>query len=400
MKIKSLALLAIAFYMSEAIHGQLFHPLGLDTGLGERVGEYSQPRMHVEGNTLYVCTQKGLYSKDLSSKGDAWQLVGFKDVPLQDYARRGEDILALRYNNGGSFLLLSHDGGQTFEDITPNIFCQEKYEVLPSLAQSPTSPNELIISSLYGGIFRSTDFGQTWKNVTEALYGNGAASFIGFHPTRPSIIYNSGEGSFFEGHINISYDSGQIWNDHGNSLGFSGDNCVHSPAFHPTNPDCWLVGGEGCVFLTNDNGQTWNVQNFDKTREGYWFFSVFDEEHPDIVYMAGNLDAIMVMYSMDGGRSWNTPQTAPTEKMVIVNDFQQYGDKLLIYAETDVYEVSKSELIAQGIVPVRSVTTTSDNHSELYDLSGRRISVPSVSSASSALPKGVYIRNGRKVVMQ
>ncbi len=35
-----------------------------------------------------------------------------------------------------------------------------------------------------------------------------------------------------------------------------------------------------------------------------------------------------------------------------------------------------------------------------YDLSGRRISVPSGSSASSTLPKGVYVVNGRKVVIK
>ena len=37
---------------------------------------------------------------------------------------------------------------------------------------------------------------------------------------------------------------------------------------------------------------------------------------------------------------------------------------------------------------------TPDNN--IYDLSGRRISVSSVTSASSVLPKGVYIRNGKK----
>ena len=36
----------------------------------------------------------------------------------------------------------------------------------------------------------------------------------------------------------------------------------------------------------------------------------------------------------------------------------------------------------------------------LYDLSGRRVSVSSVPSVSSVLPKGVYIQNGKKVVMK
>ena len=46
--------------------------------------------------------------------------------------------------------------------------------------------------------------------------------------------------------------------------------------------------------------------------------------------------------------------------------------------------------------------TLNAKHSTLnyYDLSGRRISVPSASSASSVLPPGVYIKDGKKVVAQ
>ena len=52
-----------------------------------------------------------------------------------------------------------------------------------------------------------------------------------------------------------------------------------------------------------------------------------------------------------------------------------------------------------GVEAIDSGRRTMDNDAPTYDLSGRCISVPSVSSASSVLPKGVYIRNGRKVVM-
>ena len=46
-------------------------------------------------------------------------------------------------------------------------------------------------------------------------------------------------------------------------------------AFHPIDPDRWIAGGEGCVFSTDDNGQTWSCQNYwdDESRSAYWFFS-------------------------------------------------------------------------------------------------------------------------------
>ena len=400
MKIWRLAFAMLAIFTTSVAQAQLFHSLGLGFNGGERQGKngFSQPRMHVEGDRLYVCTCQGLYAKDLSADNSTWQLEGFEGIPLQDYARRGSDILALRYNEGGSFLLLSHDGGKTYEDITPEIFRGEKYEHLPSLAQRPTDPNTLLVSSLYWGVFLSTDFGQTWENLTELIYGNAVASFIGFHPARPTIIYNCGEGYIMEGHINISYDGGQTWNDHGNSLGFPGDNCAHQPTFHPTNPDRWLAGGEGCVFLSEDNGQTWNFQDYwkDESRSAYWYFSAFDNEHPDTVYLAGNLGrkgqknaCIKLMCSTDGGHSWYPSQvmTSDTDREFDrVNDLQQYGDRLLIYSESDVYEVSKAELVAQSTTAIRTITSDM-KESPTYDLQGRKVVEPR---------HGIYIKNGGK----
>ena len=384
--------LIIAFCVSA--RAQLFHPLGLSSDLCERQGDHSQPKMHVEGDKLFVCTSKGLYSKNLASGSSEWKLVGFDGIPLLDYSRRAGDILALHYNQRGGFLLLSHDGGRTYEDVTPQIFRSEKYDHLINLVQHPTDPNTLLVLSLYHGMFRSADFGQTWENLTDFCYANRAASSIGFHLSRPNIIYNSGEGAIFEGHIRISYDSGQTWIDHGNSLGFPGDNCVHQVSFHPSNPDRWLAGGEGAVFLSDDNGQTWRVQNYwdDLIRSAYWYFSAFDTEHPDTVYMAGGLDEnIKLMCSTDGGHSWYPSQTlAGKHKPERMNDLQQYRDRLLIYTETDVYEVSKAEFVSQSTTAIRSVASPeAEADAPIYDLQGRRIAEPT---------HGIFIKNGRKIV--
>ena len=395
---KKTIIILYALMLHLSASAQLFRPLNLGFNGGERQGIFSQPRMHVEGDKLYVCTSQGLYVKDLSNDNSEWQLVGFEGIPLQDYARRENDILALRYNEGGGFLLLSHDGGQTYEDVTPEIFREEKHERLLSLAQHPSDPNTLLVSSLYCGLLLSADFGQTWDCLAEFVYGNPAATFIGFHPARPNIIYNTGEGSIYEGHIKISYDSGLTWTDHGNSLGFPGDNCVHQPTFHPATPDRWLAGGEGCVFLSDDNGQTWSYQNYwgDETRTAYWFFSAFDSEHPDTVYMAGCLGrngqqkaCIKLMCSTDGGRSWHPSQVMTSDREFDrVNDLQQYGDRLFVYTESDVYEVSKAELIAKSTTAIRSVLSGATD-SPTYDLQGRKVAEPQ---------HGVYIRNGRKIL--
>ena len=200
MKRYRLVILALAVFVSVATYGQLFQPLGLGMEKCERKGNFFKPQMHVEGDILYVCTNQGLYSKDLSDDESTWQLVGFENIPLQDYVRKGDDMLALRHNEKDNFLLLSHDGG----------------------------------------------------------------------------------------------------------------------------------------------------------------------------------------------KSWNAPQTEPVEKSNVY-DFEQYGGKLLFYTESDVYEISKAELLAQAS-SVRNITTTiPDASPDIYDLQGRRL---------SAKPqKGVYIQNGKKKVV-
>jgi hypothetical protein len=52
-----------------------------------------------------------------------------------------------------------------------------------------------------------------------------------------------------------------------------------------------------------------------------------------------------------------------------------------------------------GIQNVENVDRRVENVG-VYDLSGRRISVSSASSSLSDLPKGIYIVNGRKVVVK
>lgn len=405
MNLQRFTFLAIVTLVSLTTHGQLFKPLGLGEGMGERMGDNSQPRMHIENDKLYVCTNKGLYSKDLAYENSEWQLEGFEDIPLQDYVRKGNDILALRYNKGGGFFFLSHDGGKTYENVTPDFLCGEKNEILLNLVQHPTDSSTILTSSYYKGILCSTDFGQTWKCLSGGLYGYST----GYHPARPSIIYNSGSGDMLDGHIKISYDDGQTWTDHGRSLGYSGDNYVHRPAFHPTHPDRWLAGGICCVFLSEDNGQTWSCQKFgnDVKYAAIWYFSAFDDEHPDTVYMAGSVvNEIKVICSTDGGHSWYPSQSMTGKvKYEMPNDLLQYGDKLLIYSESDVYEISKTELLEQTTF-VRSIVNK-EMSSPLYALQGRMIrgqesnsTINSQLSPVNSLRKGIYIQNGKKIAVK
>ena len=411
MKLLRLAILAFAAFVAMGVHGQLFHPLGLGIETSnEMVADYYQPQMHIEGDILYVCTKQGLYSKDLNDEGSAWKLVGFEGVPLQDYARSGDGMLALRhryyYHNNDTILLLSHDDGETYENITPesfNIKSGNHYSsMFLTFEQHPANPNTLLTSY---SMFQTTDFGKTWDKLT-----NMTPEYMGFHPLNPDIIYEAGGGEHTDDQndFRISYDGGQTWQN--KTACFPKYNSVFRVAFHPTDPDKWIAGGWGRVYITNDNGQTWNTQYPDSstyTNLDYvcpWRYAIYDNENASIVYTGGSHNGYLkIMCSKDGGKTWNKPFLEPikTTPYDFVFDMKQYGDKLLVYSQSDVYEISKAELLAQGATSVQSIVQPTTEDGALYDLSGRKISAEANSSfftLHSSLKRGIYIEGGKKKV--
>ena len=104
-----------------------------------------------------------------------------------------------------------------------------------------------------------------------------------------------------------------------------------------------------------------------------------------------------VMCSTDGGKTWNKPCQEPAKitPYEYVFDMKQYGDKLLIYSQSDVYEISKAELLEQQTTPVRNISATQNDEGKMindkyYDLQGRKL------PGKPAL--GIYIEDGKKKV--
>ena len=101
-----------------------------------------------------------------------------------------------------------------------------------------------------------------------------------------------------------------------------------------------------------------------------------------------------------GAYSWDTTVDDPdpmwnTENLYIVafvhRDGQKGGKYMHVFNSTE------------GSLSISDCINTLENASAaaaIYDLSGRKVSVPSASSATSVLPKGVYIVNGKKLVVK
>src|SRR5579863_9024991 len=135
------------------------------------------------------------------------------------------------------------------------------------LAGIPAQPNVFYIGANDGGVWKTTDYGQTWQPIFDGQ-PTGSIGTIAIAPSNPNIIYvGSGEGlrrpdlSTGDG-IYKSTDAGKTWVH----LGLRDGQQIGSLIVDPTNPDrvfAAVLGHpygpneERGVFRSLDGGLTW-----------------------------------------------------------------------------------------------------------------------------------------------
>ena len=146
---------------------------------------------------------------------------------------------------------------------------------MDKIAFHPTNPNTIYAGSAYGGLFKTTDYGESWNPVSEFLPSLGISG-IAIHPTDPEMIYvltgdpNTG-GSCFNGNVCFNFgeyisasagifmtrDSGITWS---NLFDFS--------AFpyrglgllmNPVQPNILFAATTAGLFRSMNSGQTWTM---------------------------------------------------------------------------------------------------------------------------------------------
>lgn len=128
-------------------------------------------------------------------------------------------------------------------------------------------PNLFYFGSTGGGVWRTTDGGRSWENISDDFFG-GSVGAVEVAPSDPNVIYAGGGEVTVRG--NVSYGSG-VWKseDAGKSWKSMGlKNSRHIPRIHihPDNPDIvyaavlgdlFKSSSERGVFRSRDGGTTW-----------------------------------------------------------------------------------------------------------------------------------------------
>jgi len=195
-----------------------------------------------------------------------------------------------------------------------------------AVAGDPNEIGTFYFGAVCGGVFKTTDAGTTWNNISDGFLKTSSVGAIVVCPTAPNVIYvGMGEAtirtdvSYGDG-VYKSTDSGKTWKH----CGLTDTRHIGKMIVHPKNPDIVFVAALGHAFGTNeergvfrskDGGATWQKVLYKSNRAGAIDITL-DAHNPDIVYASvwqvyrnfwelssGGEDSGLWM-SRDGGDTW------------------------------------------------------------------------------------------------
>ena len=158
-------------------------------------------------------------------------------------------------------------------------------------------PQKYYFGSVGGGIWKTTDAGITWSNISDGFFKTNSIGALAIAPSDQNVIYaGTGEhavrgvmSSHGDG-IYKSTDAGKTWKN----IGLKNSRHIAKIIVHPNNPDwiyvavqgsIWTGSKERGIYQSKDGGETWN-QLLYVSENGSAADLSMDANNPRILYAA------------------------------------------------------------------------------------------------------------------
>ncbi len=246
------------------------------------------------GRARYNNTGKGKIYKSVNG-GNLWSEINKNDGNIPEDAiiydiDVCDSISRIVYATSDRGVFRSADGGVSWQDITSDLpTANTRY-----LAVHPADSNTVYITTIsekgqspwVGGVWKTTDGGQSWMPKSEGLLKHIGSSSESFHMTsnyrilvmdkyNPGVLY-TGNTSWVNPQIYRTGNGGETWesllNDQTIDRGWLTywGMSVQSIAIHPENSDIVFFGTPGYIQRSLDAGKTWEQVYTRKMEDGTW----------------------------------------------------------------------------------------------------------------------------------
>jgi uncharacterized repeat protein (TIGR01451 family) len=177
-------------------------------------------------------------------------------------------------------------------------------DVASSIASSPAAPSVLLATQTDGQLYRTSDGGNSWSAITAAIPANAYFAQMMFATSDPTIVYGAPQaiGPVVAGNTSTLYyglyrsnDSGQTWSPANAGMQTAQ---IFGIAVDPTNAQLVYVSTGTGISQSVDGGNTW-------TQLAVYGSGpiALDPVHLQSLYVAAPPG---IMRSVDGGTTWET----------------------------------------------------------------------------------------------
>jgi photosystem II stability/assembly factor-like uncharacterized protein len=194
--------------------------------------------------------------------------------------------------------------------------------------------NEAYFGATGGGLWKTTDYGLTWKPVTDGQIKSSSVGAVAVSESNPDVVFiGTGEacirGNIMPGDgVYKSTDAGRTWT---RVPGFDNVDAISKIRIHPLNADIVFVAAFGRyglpsnergLYKSTDGGKSWKRVLFRDSKTGAVDVAI-DRRHPQVMF-ASLWEAYRVEYQMssggpgsglfkstDGGETWTEITRSP-----------------------------------------------------------------------------------------
>ncbi|MEZ5425694.1 MAG: hypothetical protein R2747_05475 [Pyrinomonadaceae bacterium] len=171
-------------------------------------------------------------------------------------------------------------------------------------------PETYYFGATGGGVWKTTDGGDSWKNVSDGFFKTGSVGAIDAADSNPNIIYVGMGEETIRGNVSAgdgvykSVDGGKTWKN----IGLTDTQQISRVRVHPNDPDIvyvaaighlWGKNAQRGIFRTKDGGKNWEKILYRDDETGASDL-ILDPSDPNTIY-AGFWQISRKPHRMDSG---------------------------------------------------------------------------------------------------